>query len=385
MWMPETIRWPPHVDMEMEEAVTAQIGNDSPRVNSQSIGTEENHWFCSSSPLTSALSTTELNPSFRPLPTTPRIQEGALRRRAGKMSESMAARYWCHMCSQLVNPITEVELQCPHCDSGFVEEVDGREDVDDQTLSPWAPILLRMLGGGSLRRRRIHREVERESSDREVEAFRRRRRRTPAMLQMLHALREGNRSEPGRIDVEREHGRGTEHVILINPFAQALILQGSSDADQLQGPGLELLLQHLAENDPDRYGTPPALKEAVDAMPTVRIEKKTSCSICLEDMEVGGEATEMPCKHKFHGGCILPWLKLHSSCPVCRFQMPADGPKATSAGGSGNRAAVGDGRSVPWPLDGFFPLSASRSSSNSSFSPPPSSSTSGSSSQPNEN
>ncbi|XP_009410042.2 E3 ubiquitin-protein ligase SIRP1 [Musa acuminata AAA Group] len=301
------------------------------------------------------------------------------------MGESMAARYWCHMCSQLVNPITEVELKCPHCDSGFVEEVDGREDVDDQTLSPWAPILLRMLGGGSLRRRRIHREVERESSDREVEAFRRRRRRTPAMLQMLHALREGNRSEPGRIDVEREHGRGTEHVILINPFAQALILQGSSDADQLQGPGLELLLQHLAENDPDRYGTPPALKEAVDAMPTVRIEKNTSCSICLEDLEVGGEATEMPCKHKFHGGCILPWLKLHSSCPVCRFQMPADGPKATSAGGSGNRAAVGDGRSVPWPLDGFFPLSASRSSSNSSSSPPPSSSTSGSSSQPNEN
>ncbi|RWW04087.1 hypothetical protein GW17_00032709 [Ensete ventricosum] len=306
------------------------------------------------------------------------------------MGESMAARYWCHMCSRLVNPIMEVEIKCPDCDGGFVEEVDSTEDVDDQTLSPWAPILLGMLGGGSLRRRRIHRQVERESSDREVEAFRRRRRRTSAMLQMLHALREGHRSQPGRIHVEREHGRGTEHVVLINnPFAQALILQGSSDAGQLQGPGLELLLQHLAENDPDRYGTPPALKEAVDAMPTVRIEKNTSCSICLEDLEVGGEATEMPCKHKFHGGCIFPWLQLHSSCPVCRFQMPADAPKAPSAGGGGggggNRPAVGDGRSVPWPLDGFFPLSASQSSNSSSSSSPPSSSTSGSSSPPNEN
>jgi hypothetical protein len=29
-------------------------------------------------------------------------------------------------------------------------------------------------------------------------------------------------------------------------------------------------------------------------------------------------ATLMPCGHRFHGGCIKPWLELRSTCPLCR-------------------------------------------------------------------
>uniref|UniRef100_J3L8B4 RING-type domain-containing protein n=1 Tax=Oryza brachyantha TaxID=4533 RepID=J3L8B4_ORYBR len=32
----------------------------------------------------------------------------------------------------------------------------------------------------------------------------------------------------------------------------------------------------------------------------------------------------MPCGHIYHHACILPWLALRSSCPVCRHQMPTD-------------------------------------------------------------
>ncbi|CAI9752760.1 unnamed protein product [Fraxinus pennsylvanica] len=42
----------------------------------------------------------------------------------------------------------------------------------------------------------------------------------------------------------------------------------------------DLLLQHLAENDPNRYGTLPAKKEAVQALPIVKIEKAVQCSVC---------------------------------------------------------------------------------------------------------
>ncbi|WOL12568.1 E3 ubiquitin-protein ligase [Canna indica] len=312
------------------------------------------------------------------------------------MGEPMAARYWCHMCSQMVNPVMEVELTCPHCDSGFVEEVDGRGgDMDDQALSLWAPILLGVLGGGSLRRRRIHREEERESSDHdgdsEVEAIRRRRRRTSAILQLLQVIRQGSRAETDASDAESERRRRRDHVILINPFNQAIILRGASDAGteppQSQSAGnvgdgavsagdyLDALLQRLAENDPSRYGTPPAQKEAVEAMPSVKIEESTSCSICLEELEVGGEARETPCKHRFHGACILPWLELHSSCPVCRFQMPADESKVPPRphGIEGAAWSLNDLLYLPGPQSGAGGGSLSSSTS------------SGSNSQPNDN
>ena len=65
-------------------------------------------------------------------------------------------------------------------------------------------------------------------------------------------------------------------------------------------------------------------KDAIKAMPTVKSKENLQCSVCLDDFEISAEAGEMPCKHKFHNGCILPWLELHSSCPVCRFQIAAD-------------------------------------------------------------
>ncbi|OAY84114.1 E3 ubiquitin-protein ligase RING1-like [Ananas comosus] len=70
--------------------------------------------------------------------------------------------------------------------------------------------------------------------------------------------------------------------------------------------------------------TPRISKKAVDAMPTVEIDRSINCPICLEEFAIGEEAKEMPCKHKFHRECIVPWLETHCSCPLCRFEMPAD-------------------------------------------------------------
>lgn len=41
----------------------------------------------------------------------------------------------------------------------------------------------------------------------------------------------------------------------------------------------------------------------------------------MEDFKVDDEAKKLPCKHYFHPSCILEWLKLHGTCPVCRKNL----------------------------------------------------------------
>lgn len=316
------------------------------------------------------------------------------------MSEALVARYWCHMCSQMVSPILEVELKCPYCDGGFVEEMEGRGgDLDsaagdlgsDRALSLWAPILLGMMGGPSRRRQfRTGSEDENpDQEDRDIASVLRRRRRSTAIMQLLQTLQDGIQSDSNNSESVRDR----ERVILINPYNQAVILGtsnntggvggGASLGDYYVGPGLDALLQHLAESDPNRYGTPPARKEVVEALPTVKVEGGMSCSVCLEDFDIGSAAREMPCKHKFHSGCIMPWLELHSSCPVCRFQLPADESKDSGGGGGGgSRAESGGGEGgdgdggrrfwvpVPWPFNGLFSFSGNQSGGSSSTAPP---------------
>jgi hypothetical protein len=43
----------------------------------------------------------------------------------------------------------------------------------------------------------------------------------------------------------------------------------------------------------------------------------TECTICCEECD--DNAQELPCGHKFHASCLVPWLWSNSSCPNCRF------------------------------------------------------------------
>ncbi|KAL0886909.1 hypothetical protein Bca101_010892 [Brassica carinata] len=355
------------------------------------------------------------------------------------MEETMAARYWCHMCSQMVNPVTESEIKCPFCQSGFIEEMSSNSNGNgggglqdpgtDRAMSLWAPILLGMMSTPRRRRRFRRAEFDEDDNDadenendvyhhhhrarrhggeieldREFESLLRRRRRSSGnILQLLQGIRAGITSEYDTSD-DNNH-RESNRVIMINPLNQSLVVQGQAHShhpaltslgDYFIGPGLDLLLQHLAENDPNRQGTPPARKEVVDALPTVKItEPSLQCSVCLDEFERGvEEAKEMPCKHKFHVKCIVPWLEIHSSCPVCRFELPSangDGdeskveperpararstvPESSNGNvvenverGSEEDARSGNGRrfSFSWPFSGLFSSSSSSSSSGS--------------------
>ncbi|KAI8004991.1 NEP1-interacting protein 1 [Camellia lanceoleosa] len=66
----------------------------------------------------------------------------------------------------------------------------------------------------------------------------------------------------------------------------------------------------------------------LDKLPVTRIadkniydssENRISCSVSLEDFEVGEVAERLPiCLHMFHRRCIAKWRVRHRSCPLCR-------------------------------------------------------------------
>ncbi|KAL8554677.1 hypothetical protein ACS0TY_002750 [Phlomoides rotata] len=57
-------------------------------------------------------------------------------------------------------------------------------------------------------------------------------------------------------------------------------------------------------------------------------EHKTSresreCSICLENFLEGDELIRLPCNHRYHFGCLDPWVRSCGDCPYCRRAIDA--------------------------------------------------------------
>ncbi|XP_050378438.1 probable E3 ubiquitin-protein ligase RHC1A [Argentina anserina] len=76
----------------------------------------------------------------------------------------------------------------------------------------------------------------------------------------------------------------------------------------------------------ERLGPPPAPCWGIQGLPTVEVTeeglmKEPNCPVCKEGFVVGEEVREMPCTHVYHSDCIVPWLSLHNTCPVCRYEL----------------------------------------------------------------
>ncbi|GAB4844888.1 hypothetical protein Ancab_038279 [Ancistrocladus abbreviatus] len=254
--------------------------------------------------------------------------------------------YYCYRCHLTVRIASEnpSEILCPRCLGPFVSEIRVPQprllvDFTDYDPSPEARLLeaLALTTEPPVR-------VRNRNSDNRSNRFRRRPRRPTAL--------EG--------DDDLVHGRGTQLWPRIPPQTRRddqdfepvfqprswIILQPVGSPPGAVGPisrpeglvppafdpwyyliGLVLneLIEGLTEND--RQGPVPAPESAIEAVPTVKVTQEhlrdsSQCPVCKEEFEAGTEARELPCKHVYHSDCIVPWLRLHNSCPVCRHELP---------------------------------------------------------------
>ncbi|XP_038978489.1 E3 ubiquitin-protein ligase RZF1-like [Phoenix dactylifera] len=79
-------------------------------------------------------------------------------------------------------------------------------------------------------------------------------------------------------------------------------------------------------------GPSPAPQASIDALPSVQISNPSLlCAVCKDEFPLHSNARQLPCSHLYHSDCIVPWLSLHNSCPVCRFRLPSVDSSAAPA------------------------------------------------------
>eukprot|EP00762_Andalucia_godoyi_P005666 ANDGO_06391.mRNA.1 putative E3 ubiquitin-protein ligase RHC1A len=68
--------------------------------------------------------------------------------------------------------------------------------------------------------------------------------------------------------------------------------------------------------------TLPEFQLTIKDVESIQKSTEKNCPICLTDFEVGDSVKMLPCMHRFHADCIVPWLVQHSSlCPVCKLDV----------------------------------------------------------------
>lgn len=252
--------------------------------------------------------------------------------------------YWCHRCSRFVRVRTHLgsQISCPDCDGGFLEQIDDgtptRSSLSDSRRRRFPAAAMYMIGSGrnsNLISSPVLRRSRRSGGDRPH--F------NPVILLRgpndgglaEAAIGDGNNNNNG-FELYYDDGAGTG----LRPLPATM-------SEFLLGTGFDRLLEQLSQievNGLARVDHPPASKAAIESMPIVEIDSthigtESHCAVCKEAFELGTEVREMPCKHIYHSDCILPWLSLRNSCPVCRHELPSEGNNDGNSGDS-NRGQI---------------------------------------------
>lgn len=246
------------------------------------------------------------------------------------------SRFFCHKCSIEIERLLP-DYTCPRCASGFIEELekannDNRSgmDISSEDLSDIDVDIpdISLLYGRPLQSLLAERQPHLTSI-------------IPTGMRHIwhrnaHETRRSNRGI----------GRQDMLPIAVENFIQEFMLnlsgagQGHSVTQDGQQPvlflgnpgdyvwgrdGLDAIVTQLL-NQMDGTGPPPLPRKQIDEIPTAtvtqsQVDCKLKCSVCWEDFKLSEPVRQLPCQHLYHAPCIVPWLELHGTCPICRQSL----------------------------------------------------------------
>lgn len=228
-------------------------------------------------------------------------------------------RFWCHSCSrEFLYNLNSSDFRCVNCGSELIEEISS-SDPHPRTYSsslsstPSQPSPPQGSPQGPTTRR-----------PQEPTAFF----QIPMQSFSYSTVRTMRQNSDGSVTIiEQTFGPS----LIPEPFMPFTFLP-SFTMQQPRQMSYEELLDLIARNDPNRYGPPPAEETAINSlnrMPGSKCAGK-ECPVCQESFKDEDQVICMPCSHSYHEDCLVTWLKMHNSCPVCRVPLSENTSSNTS-------------------------------------------------------
>ncbi|KAL0962564.1 hypothetical protein UPYG_G00341760 [Umbra pygmaea] len=275
------------------------------------------------------------------------------------MAEAAAApqhHFFCHCCKGEIDPKLP-EFICPRCESDFIEEVtadssllensnteEGSDDAGTLFSELWQLLFMERSAllsdplvsesDQSHLQDAADSDVVEEDPEGPIEAH----------VSPVGGI-EPSETEPERPSHPSSQGRQPSHTPAVegivqqflaglfanngNPGVAPAALSGmlhSNPGDYAWGQGgLDAVITELLGQF-ESTGPPPAEKERISSLPAVsvsqeQIDSRLECPVCREEYLMGELVKKLPCLHYFHSDCIVPWLQLHDTCPVCRKSL----------------------------------------------------------------
>ena len=126
-------------------------------------------------------------------------------------------------------------------------------------------------------------------------------------------------AHPNSLGIGPEKEQATEDLNLAS-FLQSAMGRLSLCATDVDDQLLQPLIDHLEDTEPRLLHAPPASRQAVAQLPMVVVrETDQFCAICKAELHCTDctkdpRVTQLPCRHCYHPGCILPWLAKVRCC-----------------------------------------------------------------------
>ncbi|KAK7862368.1 hypothetical protein R5R35_014389 [Gryllus longicercus] len=315
--------------------------------------------------------------------------------------EESISRFFCHKCSVEIPRILP-EYKCPNCHSGFIEELEAQPDLIDDSDSEMEdyPSIHDLQSRSDLQNLQTLQSLNQrfgvEIGDMLLGLS-----RSPPDRRVLRGRdRDGSEARrPGRVPRVQRQMAPIEHLIqdfLLNLTGVGFGALGGgrgghapvfflgNPGDYAWGrEGLDAIVTQLL-NQMDGSGPPPLAKEKIKEIPVVvitqdQVSKNLQCSVCWEDFRLDEPVRKLACEHVYHENCIVPWLELHGTCPICRKTLSEDGAEDHQSGAASNSMS-NMGPSLAAIFRAANDSSSSRNNSSSSSSSGSSSTPGGSSS-----